>query len=116
MALSSSSRARGNGDGRLRAPAAQRGKARVVPDLLRTARPPAETVHPKPRQRYRPLIARALLSAARFLFRWLALVVLTTAAIVAAARTYAHHLAGPPTLADARRANLTIVAVLVLAA
>ena len=62
------------------------------------------------------MIARALLSAARFLFRWLALVVLTTAAIVAAARTYAHHLAGPPTLADARRANLTILVVLVLAA
>jgi type IV secretion system protein VirD4 len=61
------------------------------------------------------LIARALLTATRFFLRPRALILLITAAIVAAARTYAHHLSGPPTLDDARRANLTIVGLLVLA-
>jgi type IV secretion system protein VirD4 len=62
------------------------------------------------------LIARALYLAARLIARPLALLALLSAAIIAAARIYAHHLAGPPTVADARRANLAIAAVLAVAA
>jgi type IV secretion system protein VirD4 len=62
------------------------------------------------------VIARALYLIARLVGRPLALLTLLSAAIIAAARIYARHLSGPPTVADARRANLTIAAVLATAA
>jgi type IV secretion system protein VirD4 len=62
------------------------------------------------------LIARALFLAGRLIARPLALLVLVSAAIVAIARAYAHHLAAPPTLGDARRLTLAIYAVLGVAA
>jgi type IV secretion system protein VirD4 len=62
------------------------------------------------------MMARALFLIARLIRRPLAVLLLLTAAIIAAARIYAHHLAGPPTLDDARHLTLAIYAVLGLAA
>jgi type IV secretion system protein VirD4 len=62
------------------------------------------------------LIARVLYLAGRLVARPLALLVLLSAAIVAIARIYAHHLTAPPTLGDARRSTLTIYGVLGVAA
>ncbi len=62
------------------------------------------------------MITRALFLAGRLIARPLALLILLSAAIVAIARTYAHHLAAPPTLGDARRLTLAIYGVLALAA
>jgi type IV secretion system protein VirD4 len=62
------------------------------------------------------MIARTLYLAARLAARPLALIALLSAAIIAAARIYAHRLHGPPAVADARRANLAIAGVLALAA
>ncbi len=62
------------------------------------------------------MIARALYLVARLIGRPLALIALLSAAVIGAARIYAHHLAAPPTLADARRVNLAIAGVLAVAA
>ncbi len=62
------------------------------------------------------MIARALYLIARLAGRPIALIALLTAAVIAAARLYAHHLGHSPTVADARRANLTIAAILAAAA
>lgn len=62
------------------------------------------------------MIARALYIIARLAGRPLALIALLSAAIIATARIYARHLGHDPTVADARRANLAIAAVLAVAA
>ena len=62
------------------------------------------------------MIGRALYLVARLFGRPLALIALLSAAIIAAARLYAHHLGHPPAIADARRANLAIAGVLAVAA
>ncbi len=62
------------------------------------------------------MIARALYLIARLAGRPLALIALLSAAVIAAARLYAHYLGHAPTVADARRANLTITAILAAAA
>src|SRR5579863_10135092 len=87
-----------------------------MPDLLRAACLPPGTDRSSPRHRDRPMIARALYLVARLIGRPLALIALLSAAVIGAARIYAHHLAAPPTLADARRVNLAIAGVLAVAA
>jgi type IV secretion system protein VirD4 len=62
------------------------------------------------------LIARALGLTARLFARPIALIALLSAAIIAAARIYAHQLTAPPTVAGARRVNLAVAAVLAVAA
>jgi type IV secretion system protein VirD4 len=62
------------------------------------------------------MTARALYLIARLFGRPLALVALLSAAIIAAARIYARHLPGPPTVADAHRFNLIVAGILATAA